>query len=332
MSQRLSTAALGLLLLVSASLRAQNDFSDQFERPDGPVDGWTLYSGSWNIQSGQLHSAVGDGWIWAGAPPITLDGDFYLSMNVSFPSIPGDTVGRHGGIMFFAAAPTERNSTSGYTIDWIDRDDDHGFRMIRFSGGSGTVLVSGTPGIAEPPALWEVIVSGDLITVKGDGATVIELSDSTYRQGHFGLWTYSNTEMLFDNIDISNSPGMRACFEATPRSGQAPLEVSFSASCSAGSDEEEIVSHHWDFGDGNTAAGSAAVHTFEAADTYTVTLTVTGSAGGEASTSSAIDVFAENGGSPIDVDSLLGARVKRYGAEADSTVVFNEIMYHPATD
>ncbi len=283
MNQKL---AIPLVAVLSSSLHAQNQFWDDFNRPDGPADGWSVYSGSWDIYRGKLRSAVTEGWIWAGSPPIFLEEDFALSMRVEFPSIPGDTVGRHGGIMFFAADPTNRYSTSGYTLDWIDRAADHGFRFIRWDSGNAQALVPSTPQISQPPGLWEVVVEGDRIVVRGDGATVIEVTDDTYRSGYFGVWTYSNTEMLVDDVQISaGPPGLRACFVADPRSGEAPLTVSFDASCSQAAEGETIVSYSWTFGDGGTASGKTVSRKYSVPGSYTATLTVRSSGGDTASTS-----------------------------------------------
>jgi PKD repeat protein len=49
-------------------------------------------------------------------------------------------------------------------------------------------------------------------------------------------------------------------------------------------------SYEWDFGDGSSAKGEAVSHTYTAAGTYTVTLTVTDSAGREGSTTEEITV------------------------------------------
>ncbi|MDO1499268.1 PKD domain-containing protein [Winogradskyella maritima] len=68
-----------------------------------------------------------------------------------------------------------------------------------------------------------------------------------------------------------------AVIEADPISGNAPLDVQFSASNST--DDYEIVSYIWSFDDGNTASGENVSHTFQTIKDYEVTLTVTDSNG-----------------------------------------------------
>jgi PKD repeat protein len=66
---------------------------------------------------------------------------------------------------------------------------------------------------------------------------------------------------------------------AAPVSGPAPLTVSFDGSASSGNGAA-IVGYAWKFGDGTSASGAAASHTYNAAGAYTATLTVTDDAGG----------------------------------------------------
>jgi lipoprotein-anchoring transpeptidase ErfK/SrfK len=65
-----------------------------------------------------------------------------------------------------------------------------------------------------------------------------------------------------------------SCAVATPGEGAAPLAVTLTTSCAA-------TTYHWDFGDGASADGQAATHTF-AAGTFTVTLTRTQADGSQA--------------------------------------------------
>ncbi len=60
-----------------------------------------------------------------------------------------------------------------------------------------------------------------------------------------------------------------ARFSGTPTSGQAPLQVQFSANSGP-----DIASWSWDFGDGSYGSGMNPVHTYTTPGTYTVKLTV----------------------------------------------------------
>ncbi|WP_261563382.1 PKD domain-containing protein, partial [Frankia tisae] len=85
--------------------------------------------------------------------------------------------------------------------------------------------------------------------------------------------------------------GPTARIELTPAAGNAPLSVTARASAStAGS--SPITGYSFAFGDGATAAGEKATHTFAQAGDYTVTVTVTDSAGRTSTASAAAHVTA----------------------------------------
>lgn len=65
-----------------------------------------------------------------------------------------------------------------------------------------------------------------------------------------------------------------ASFTRTPSSGPAPLSVVFDASACVDPDGI-IATYHWAFGDGATATGPSATHTYSTAGAFTVALTVT---------------------------------------------------------
>ncbi len=69
------------------------------------------------------------------------------------------------------------------------------------------------------------------------------------------------------------------------------LDVSFDASASTDTDGT-IESFEWDFGDGSTATGAQAAHTFAESGTYAVTLTVTDDRGGTDDVTVDVEVVA----------------------------------------
>jgi len=74
-------------------------------------------------------------------------------------------------------------------------------------------------------------------------------------------------------------PAPVAGFAATPLTGFAPLDVTFTDQTSG-----SVDTRSWDFGDGGTSTGSAPVHTYATAGTYTVSLSVTGPGGSDSLT------------------------------------------------
>jgi len=63
---------------------------------------------------------------------------------------------------------------------------------------------------------------------------------------------------------------LKACFEPSRNTGDAPLAVTFDPKCSTGA----IAKYTWDFGDGEQSGSRKPSHTFENPGTYTVTLEV----------------------------------------------------------
>ena len=73
--------------------------------------------------------------------------------------------------------------------------------------------------------------------------------------------------------------GPTASFTATPGSGIRPLTVHFTDTSDAGS--ESITAWVWDFGDGGNSTDQNPSHSYTVAGSYTVSLTVTSSVGGD---------------------------------------------------
>lgn len=260
-------------------------FSDDFDRPDGPPAGWTVYSvpSGWNLRGGEL--VVGpteaEHWIWAGDPPAMAPPLATLRFRMRFLSggtNPG--VGRHAGAVFCANRPTHRYDPAftGYFVDWIDRADDRGLRLTRVDNGRLVEVVRGqASGIEVPPDVpleWVVEVRGDSIRLICDGVPYIDFADSTYRGGFFGLWTWSGgQEVAFDDVSLETE-SLSASFSSLPSAvpvAGSPVAFDASSSYSLGT---PISSYEWNFGDGATASGVKVQHTYAAAGDYKVRLTV----------------------------------------------------------
>ncbi|QFU21864.1 PKD domain-containing protein [Shewanella eurypsychrophilus] len=70
-----------------------------------------------------------------------------------------------------------------------------------------------------------------------------------------------------------------AAVAASPLTGQAPLEVIFDSTGSKDDDPQSSISFYWDFGDGSDSTDATPTHTYNAAGSYTATLTVTDNLG-----------------------------------------------------
>lgn len=82
----------------------------------------------------------------------------------------------------------------------------------------------------------------------------------------------TNTATVVITVNPGNE-APEAVASATPLSGDAPLEVSFTGEDST--DDVQIVSYLWDFMDGATSTEMNPVHTYTAPGSYEVVLTVT---------------------------------------------------------
>ena len=112
----------------------------------------------------------------------------------------------------------------------------------------------------------------------GDGETSTD-QNATHTYTAAGNYTVSlnatnaagsNTHTEADYITVSAAPVPPvANFTGTPTSGTAPLAVQFNDTSTGGP-----TSWSWNFGDGETSTDQNATHTYTAAGTYTVALTV----------------------------------------------------------
>jgi PKD repeat protein len=101
-----------------------------------------------------------------------------------------------------------------------------------------------------------------------------------------------------------------AVASASPTSGIAPLAVTFSGSGSSDADGS-IASYAWTFGDGGTATGVSAAHTYATAGTYNATLTVTDNLG--ATGSKSLTITATTDPSIINAPSGLSGSASKPG-------------------
>ena len=124
----------------------------------------------------------------------------------------------------------------------------------------------------------------DAANVTGDGDGIFEPSERFEREhGLVGptadvlvVHTASNTvlaQQAFDVGDYGDGLPPSAAFSASPADPDPGESITFDASASV-DNGGPIAAYQWDFDDGTTASGETATHSYTAAGTYTVTLTV----------------------------------------------------------
>jgi PKD repeat protein len=128
----------------------------------------------------------------------------------------------------------------------------------------------------------------------GDGATVGPQPGATAEHAYANGGTYTVTVTVTDTAGLSSTASATiavgpvdsapaASLIVTPSSGSAPLTVTADASGSTDTDSTPIATYTFDFGDGSTPvgpqAGSTTSHTYTAAGSYTVAVTVSDTAG-----------------------------------------------------
>ena len=120
----------------------------------------------------------------------------------------------------------------------------------------------------------------------GDGSTG---SGATISHTYTTTGVYTATLTVIDNANqtgqlsipvvvtavssITNQPPSSVILTSQPTVGTAPFTITFDGTSSTDSDGS-IASYIWNFGDGTTAIGSIAQHTYTDLGNYTVTLTV----------------------------------------------------------
>ena len=229
----LAVAAAVLLSYAPRTIAAADDlmarhppqeFRDDFTQPDGAALKWsvvqpgqliTVESGEYSLETRNTGQSNDEAVTFAGKSPT---GFFRPSLTIEFDMDfkvrPEDPIGRHAGVMFAAEDALDRSFTSGYTIDWIDRDGDHGYRVYRFDNGVPTLL--GRFGVADPDPgrHWKIVVNDYSFSLEVDGVSKGAVVDSRYGDGYVSLWAAANGQHVhIDNVVITAAGGPQFCFK-----------------------------------------------------------------------------------------------------------------------
>jgi PKD repeat protein len=257
---------------------------------------------------------------WAAGPPLfdfresvptPLSGwqDLYWNSNRTRLNPAGDAMGLAG----FAASETAdqaaivfgnefRTLLNGFLWDDRDQDDD--------GDGVQDVVELVMNQIAMELAVPSPGFSASVTS--GDAPLEVQFTDETHGPVVSWLWDFGDTdtsteqdpshtylaeglytvgltvaningsdmERKVDYIAVGPPPATVAAFSATPTSGNAPLDVSFTDESTGAL----LSAWAWDFGDGGTSTEQNPTHQYTVAGNHTVSLTVTGLAGPDTET------------------------------------------------
>jgi len=160
---------------------------------------------------------------------------------------------------------------------------------VQFSAASSTGSISqyqwdfGDGSVAESSAVSHEYTSAGTYTAK---LTVTTSSGSS---------STATVSVIATEPAVASTPPT-AVISSSSAAGPAPLSVSFDATGSSASGSATITGYSWSFGDGTSATGASATHSFTSAGTYSTVLTVTDSNGltSSASTPVVVTAAAEN--------------------------------------
>lgn len=137
-----------------------------------------------------------------------------------------------------------------------------------------------------------------------DGALYLLTMGSGWRvpNADAGIYRIYNKTMYDPPVAVAS---------AAPWSGQAPLEVTFSAAGSVDTEGSGIQAYIWDFGDGHTAEGIEVTHVYTENSTYEATLEVIGSLGNSGVSEPIVIVVGNTAPEPRIANPVEGALYDR---------------------
>lgn len=293
-----------------------------------PVVQWSKgeYPGANNLQDdvAVIHAA--------GTP---LRADDYPNSNATAAPLAGtaSVVAQAGIIETSADVDVFTFSTAGGAAQFTVTPDPIAPNLdvqVKLLNAAGTVIAQANPVDALSATVTASLPAGQYyLQVEGVGKGDLTTGYSDY--GSLGQYLISGS--YAQGGSTANNPPT-AVISAIPTTGTAPLTVSFNGANSSDSDGS-IAGYNWNFGDGTAdATGASVSHVYQAAGSYTATLTVTDNGGLKASTTQAIQASQPVVNSSIKVTSTsLSRKVSNTNSQcvASVTVKYGTAVVSGAT-
>lgn len=307
---------LGLVLGVFCSatiipfLYAAVLFEETFNRTSGMGPDWSVQVGRFTTDGNNALSSGPEN--WAAVVPAVGTDDYLVESTLLIPAgaLYSGIVARGNPSSAFYQNLYAAQIASNGTVNLYRRNASAWTLLKGVSAGivANRAYTVGLKVTGSSPVLLEVLLDGNLLYTFEDS------SPSRIASGLPGIQNY-NSNVKYDQFKVYAAGQIfpTARITASPTSGAPPLTVHFDGEASTDPDGV-IVRYAWDFGDGTIGTGKTIDHTYSAAGTYSVQLTVTDNAGTTGTAKTSIVV-----GSP-------SAAVPRYAYAANS--VSNDVTMY----
>ncbi len=226
---------------------------------NGPIENLILQTpppGDWTVET-KMTAPVGDSWQLAGLL-LYGDDDHYVKYDVVADNAPGAPSARRVELRYENGGPltgpggTDPAPPASATDTW----------WLRLTKTGDTY----TGAISADGSTW----------VPSPGSVTVALEDPAIGLMAIGPDQAAPITVDFDHFRVvpeNVAPTVDASADVV--SGDAPLEVRFSAAGDDPDGDESRLAYAWDFGDGGTASSREAVHRYEQPGTYEAKVTVT---------------------------------------------------------